>query len=304
MQNQEDDLTKNNMKKYPKVTKCVIPAAWFGTRFLPATKALPKEMFPIIDKPVMQLLVEEAISAWCTDIIIVTWRSKRAIEDHFDSNFELEERLDKSWKFAYLKTIKWLNNMANIVYVRQPYPLWDWDAILRTKNLIWEEPFLVLFWDDIIDNEVSWASQLVKVFNEKQTPVIATIPVNDNEVHLYWIIESDSDNKDIFPVTKFLEKPDSSETTSRSWVIWKYVLTHDIFNYLEKATSWSWDSEIRLADAFELMRKEKEINWVNIVWDRYDTWSKLGFLKATVSFALKRDDLSGDFKEFLRGLDI
>ena len=131
-----------------KIKKCVIPAAGMGTRFLPATKALPKEMFPIIDKPVMQILVEEAISAWCTEIIIVTGRNKRAIEDHFDSNFELESKLEKSWKFDYLKQVKWLNNMANIVYVKQPYPKWDWDAILRTKNLYLRWAFfgLVLRW--------------------------------------------------------------------------------------------------------------------------------------------------------------
>ncbi len=287
-----------------KVRKCVIPAAGMWTRFLPATKALPKEMFPIIDKPVMQMLVEEAISAWCTEIIIVTWRSKRAIEDHFDSNFELEERLDKSWKFEYLKTVKWLNNMANIVYVRQPYPRWDWEAILRTKNLIWDEPFLVLFWDDLVDWKKTWAQQLVEAYERKKAPVIATINVSDKEVNSYWIIETKSCDKDIFPVSKFLEKPKKSETKSRSWVIWKYVITPEIFDYLEKSTSWVWDWEIRLADAFELMRKDTDIYWVNIKWERYDTWSKIWFLKAIVSYALKRDDLKDDFKKFIKSLDL
>lgn len=287
-----------------KITKCVIPAAWFGTRFLPATKALPKEMFPIIDKPVMQMLVEEAISAWCTDIIIVTWRSKRAIEDHFDSNFELEERLDKSWKFDYLKTVKGLNNMANIVYVRQPYPKWDWEAILRTKNLIWDESFLVLFWDDLVDWKKTAAEQLVEAYERKNSAVIATVDVTDEEVSSYWMIETNSKDKDCFVVKKFLEKPKSSETKSRSWVIWKYVLTPDIFEYLEKANSWLWDWEIRLADAFELMRKDKDIYWVNIKWTRYDTWSKIWFLKAVVSYALKREDLKKEFKKFLKELDI
>jgi len=282
----------------------VIPAAWFGTRFLPATKALPKEMFPIIDKPVMQLLVEEAISAWCTDIIIVTWRSKRAIEDHFDSNFELEERLDKSWKFDYLNTVKWLNNMANIVYVRQPYPRWDWEAILRTKNLIWDEPFLVLFWDDLIDNKVSAAKQLVDSYNDTQSTVIATVPVIDKEVNSYWIIESQDDSKNIFSVSKFLEKPSVNETKSRTWVIWKYILTPDIFKYLEKSVSSESEWEIRLADALELMRKDKDIYWVDIKGDRYDTGSKIWFLKATVSYWLKRDDLKWEFREFLKGLDL
>jgi len=287
-----------------KITKCVIPAAWMWTRFLPATKALPKEMFPIIDKPVMQLLVEEAISAWCTDIIIVTWRSKRAIEDHFDSNPELEARLDKSGKFDYLKKVKWLNTMANICYIRQPYPKGDWEAILRAKNLIWDEPFLVLFGDDIVDNEVSAASQLVDTFKKKWNPVIATVDVTDDEVSNYWIIETNSCETDEFKVEKFLEKPKPKETKSRHWVIWKYVLTADIFKYLEKSESWSWDWEIRLADAFELMRKKKDIYWVNIKWTRYDTWSKIWFLKAVVSLALKRDDLKDEFSEFLKWLDL
>ena len=287
-----------------KIKKCVIPAAWMWTRFLPATKALPKEMFPIIDKPVMQLLVEEAISAWCTDIIIVTWRSKRAIEDHFDSNFELEDRLDKSGKFDYLNTVKGLNTMANICYIRQPYPKWDWDAILRTKNLIWDEPFLVLFWDDIVDNEVSAASQLVDSFKKKMSPVIATVDVNDDEISNYWVIETTSCWVDEFKVEKFLEKPKAKETKSRHWVIWKYVLTSEIFKYLEKSESWSWDWEIRLADAFELMRKKRDIYWVNIKWTRYDTWSKIWFLKAVVNYALKRDELKDEFSEYLKSLDL
>lgn len=287
-----------------KVRKCVIPAAGMWTRFLPATKALPKEMFPVIDKPVMQLLVEEAISAWCTDIIIVTWRSKRAIEDHFDSNFELEERLDKSGKFNYLKTVKGLNSMANICYVRQPYPRWDWEAILRTKSLIWDEPFLVLFWDDLVDGEKSAATQLVEAFEEKGSPVIATVEVSDKEVSSYWVIETNSSDKKSFNVSRFLEKPNPSETDSRNWVIWKYVLTPDIFDYLEKSESWLGDGEIRLADAFELMRKQKDIYGVTIDGERYDTWSKIWFLKAIVAFALKRDDLKDEFRDFLKSLDI
>ncbi len=287
-----------------KITKCVIPAAWMWTRFLPATKALPKEMFPIIDKPVMQMLVEEAISAWCTDIIIVTWRSKRAIEDHFDSNFELEERLDRSWKFDYLKTVKWLNSMANIVYVRQPYPKWDWEGILRTKNLIWDEPFLVLFWDDLVDGDESAATQLVNTFYRKNSPVIATVNVTDDEVSSYWVIEPGLCEDNTFIVSKFLEKPKKTETFSRHWVIWKYVLTPDIFKYLEKSTPIWWDWETRLADAFELMRKDKDIYWVKIKWDRYDTGSKIGFLKAIFAYALKRDDLKDELKSFIKWMNI
>ncbi len=284
-----------------KITKCVIPAAGFGTRFLPATKALPKEMFPILDKPVMQILVEEAISAGCSDIIIVTGRSKRAIEDHFDSNPELEERLDKSWKFDYLKIVKWLNQMANIVYVRQPYPKWDGDAILRTKNLIGDEPFLVLFWDDIIDNPVSAAQQLVETFDEKQSCVIATMWVEENAVKNYGILEEKQSFWKSFSVSKMLEKPDPSQTPSRNAAIWKYVLSWDIFEYLEKAPVWK-DGELRLADAFELMRQEKDIYWLRVEWERFDTGSKIGFLKATVHYALKNNEVKDEFFSYLQDI--
>lgn len=286
-----------------KVKKCVIPAAWMGTRFLPATKALPKEMFPIIDKPVMQMLVEEAISAGCTDIIIVTGRSKRAIEDHFDSNFELEERLDRSGKFDYLKTVKWLNEMANIVYVRQPYPKWDWDAILRTKNLIWNEPFLVLFWDDLIDNEVSAARQLVDAYEKTNSSVICSFQVPEERMWSYGILESTS-TEDIFKVDKFMEKPKAEMTKSRNGNIWKYVLTPDIFDYLEKSESLHSDWEIRLIDAFEAMRKDKNVYWVRIKWTRHDTWSKIWFLKATISYGLKNDEVKKDLIEFLKWLNL
>lgn len=287
-----------------KITKCVIPAAWMWTRFLPATKALPKEMFPVIDKPVMQLLVEEAVWAWCTDIIIVTWRSKRAIEDHFDSNFELEERLDKSWKFDYLKTIKWLNTLANIVYVRQPYPRWDWDAILRTKSLIWDEPFLVLFWDDIIDYPTSAARQLVEAYEEKWTPIICSKQVPDEKVSNYGILETDELEKDIFKVKKFLEKPKATDTKSRSANIWKYILTPDIFWYLEKSTPIASDWETRLIDAFELLRREKEINWLKIKWNRFDTWSKIWFLELCINEWLKRDDIKWVLVDYIKSLNI
>lgn len=284
-----------------KITKCVIPAAGMWTRFLPATKALPKEMFPIVDKPVMQYLVEEAIAAGCEEIIIVTWRSKRAIEDHFDSNPELEARLDNSWKFDYLKKVKNLNEMANIVYVRQPYPKGDGDAILRTKNLIWEEAFLVLFWDDIIDNETTAAEQLIKKYEETQSPVIATVGVSEDEVPSYGMLEWEL-NGDTTRVTKFLEKPKASETNSRTAVIGKYVLTPDIFDYLENAASSVWDGEIRLADAFIDMQKHRDIYWLEVKGIRYDTGSKTGYLKASIAYALKHDDLRDEVLDFIKTL--
>ncbi len=194
--------------------------------------------------------------------------------------------------------------MANIAYVRQPYPRGDWDAILRAKNLIWDEPFLVLFWDDIIDWEKTAAQQLVETYHRKNSSVIATIPVSDDEVSSYWIIESTSQDENAFIVDKFLEKPKASETVSRSWVVWKYVLSWEIFKYLEKVANSKATWEIRLADAFELMRQDKDIYWVNIKWNRYDTWSKLWFLKATIAFWLKNDELKDDFKDFIKNLNL
>lgn len=270
-----------------------------GTRFLPATKALPKEMFPIVDKPVMQYLVEEAIAAGCEEIIIVTGRSKRAIEDHFDSNPELEQRLDASGKFDYLKKIKNLNEMANIVYVRQPYPRGDGDAILRTKNLIGDEPFLVLFGDDIIDNPISAAQQLIDKHEETQSSVIATVWVSDAEVSSYGMLEWELDG-DTTKVTKFLEKPKSSETTSRTGVIGKYVLTPDIFSYLENAKSNTPDGEIRLADAFISMQKDRDIYGLQVQGTRYDTGSKIGYLKACIAYAMKDEELEKELKNFLK----
>ncbi len=194
--------------------------------------------------------------------------------------------------------------MANITYLRQPYPRGDGDAILRAKPFIWDEPFLVLFWDDLIDWEKTWAEQLVDVFERKNSCVIASIPVKEDEVSQYWIIESSSTDWNSFIVDKFLEKPNSSETKSRNWVIWKYVVTNDIFKYLEKASNMKASWEIRLADAFELMRKEKDIYWVNIEWDRYDTWSKIGFLKATIAYWLKNDEVKDELKAYLKNLKI
>ena len=282
-----------------KITKCIIPAAGFGTRFLPATKAQPKEMLPIVDKPVIQYLVEEAVAAWITDIVIVTWRWKRSIEDHFDKSFELEHTLVEKGKIKELAEVEKISSLANIVYVRQPVPKWDWDALLRAAHLIWDEPFLVLFGDDLIKWEKSGAEQLIEAFHRKWSPVIALEKVSDERVSNYWILESKSVEWKIHLASKFLEKPKSTETSSRLWVIGKYILTPDIFDYLRLAPQWK-DSEIRLADAFVLMMKDRDIYWIEMEWVRYDTWDKLGFLKATIDFALDREDLGKDLLDFIK----
>ncbi len=286
-----------------KIKKAIIPAAGFGTRFLPATKALPKEMFPIVDKPVMQYLVEEAVGIGVEDIVIVTWRNKRAIEDHFDANPELEILLQQRGKTEALKKIKRLNSLANIVYIRQPYPRWDGDAILRAKDFLGNEPFLILFWDDIIDNTPSAAQQLADKFFETGAPVIATIPVKDEEVSSYWIIEGQKDGK-LIKANKILEKPQSSQTTSRNWIVGKYVVTPEIFDYLQIAQNNSQSDEFRLADAFELMLQDgKNVYGVEIEGNRFDTGSKLWYIKATIHFGLKEwNGLAQELKEFLRDL--
>ncbi|EKE27086.1 MAG: hypothetical protein ACD_4C00049G0003 [uncultured bacterium (gcode 4)] len=281
-----------------KITKCIIPAAGFGTRFLPATKAQPKEMLPIVDKPVIQYLVEEAVASGIEDIVIITGRWKRSLEDHFDTSFELEYTLVEKGKTKELAEVEKISTMANIAYVRQPIPKWDWDAILRARHFIWDEPFLVLFWDDLIKWEVPWAQQLIEAFYRKNAPIIALERVPDDKVSSYGIVESNLSEEWIHLVSNFKEKPKSTETESRLWVIWKYVLTPDIFDYLEKQPSESW--EIRLADAFSLMIKDKDIYGLEMKWTRYDTWDKFWFLKATIDYALDREDLWPQLKEFLK----
>lgn len=282
-----------------KIRKCIIPAAGFGTRFLPATKAQPKEMLPIVDKPVIQYLVEEAVASGIEDIIIITWRWKRSIEDHFDASFELEKTLVEKGKTKELALVEEVSNLANIAYVRQPLPRWDWDAIFRARHFIWNEPFLVLFWDDLVDGEKPASLQLIEAFSRKNAPVIALEKVVDDKVSSYWIVEARESDEKLHTVSKFLEKPKSTETDSRLGVIWKYVLTPEIFDYLEKAPSWK-DWEIRLADAFALMIKDKDIYALEMEGTRYDTWDKFWFLQASIDFALKREDLWDKLREFLK----
>jgi len=284
------------------VRKCVIPAAGFWTRFLPATKALPKEMFPIIDKPVMQYLVEEAVWIWCTEIIIVTWRNKRAIEDHFDSNYELEKLLEKSNKFKKLERVKSLSRMANISYIRQPYPRWDGDAILRAKPFLGDEPFLVLFWDDLIFNRKSAAKQLHEEFLRKWSPVIATNLVEDKDVSSYWILEGNYASDKCLLVNWVKEKPKAKDTDSRHWIIWKYILTPEIFKYLEELEISNKTGEIRLADAFSEMINDKDIYWLDVDWERFDTWSYVWFIKATIKMALENDKLSPEISSYIKSL--
>ncbi len=284
-----------------KVRKCIIPAAGFWTRFLPATKAQPKEMLPIVDKPVIQYLVEEAVSAGITDIMIVTGRGKQAIENHFDASFELEKTLVEKGKVQELEMVERVSKLAHIAYVRQPLPRGDGDALLHARAWIGNEPCLVLFGDDLILWEKSGAEQLIETFERKNAPIIALEKVADKRVSSYGIIESKHSDGRIHQVDKFLEKPKPEETTSRLGVIGKYVITPEVFEYLEEDSTWaSKDGEIRLADAFARMVKDRDIYGLEMEWDRYDTGDKFGFLKATIDYALARDDLKPQILEFLK----
>lgn len=281
------------------IKKCIIPAAGRGTRFLPASKAIAKEIFPVVDTPVIELLIQEAVSAGCEEIIIVTGKGKDEIIDHFDANRELEKSLEGNEKKKYLlDALKNTTHGAKIYSVRQPYPKGDGDAIMQARSFIWDEPFLVLFWDDLVFGEYSAAQQLSEAFSEKKAPVIATYKVSEQEVSHCGIIESSEDGK-VFWVEKFLEKPQVQETTARAGVIGKYILTPQIFEYLEKSTPINSDGETRLADAFELMRKDTKIYWVDIQWERCDTGNKFGYLKANILYGLQHPETREELKKFL-----
>ena len=285
-----------------KIRKCIIPAAGFGTRFLPATKAQPKEMLPIVDKPVIQYLVEEAVAAGITDIMIVTGRGKQAIENHFDASFELEKTLVEKWKIKELALVEAVSHLANIAYVRQPLPRGDGDALLHARAWIGDEPCLVLFGDDLIKWEKWWAEQLVEAFEKYQSPVIALERVSDKRVSSYGIVESATWEGHIYQVSRFLEKPKPEETTSRLGVIGKYIITPEVFTHLASDSVWtSKDGEIRLADAFaRMVDAGGKIYGIEMEGDRYDTGDKFGFLKATIDYALDRDDLGPQLLEFLQ----
>jgi UTP--glucose-1-phosphate uridylyltransferase len=286
-----------------KIRKAVFPAAGFGTRFLPATKAQPKEMLPIVDKPVIQYLVEEAVKSGIEEIIIVTGSGKRAIEDHFDRTFELEHNLAKKNKRDLLAEVLKVSDLAKFVYVRQPMPLGDGHAVLCAKELVNNEPFAVMFGDDIVDGKTPALKQLIDVYNETGSSVIGLERVPDNEVQNYGIIEvKESDNRKHL-VSSLIEKPSIKEAPSNLGIIGKYVVTPGIMDSLEKATR-SKDGELRLIDGFRDLIKTQKIYGLELEGKRYDTGNKYGLIEATIDFALKREGLSGKLKKYLKSLDL
>ncbi len=275
-----------------KIKKAILPVAGFGTRFLPATKAQPKEMLPVFDTPAIQYIVEEAIDAGIEDIIIVTGRTKRAIEDHFDANFELEHSLEQKGKTKELEMVQKISDMANFIYVRQPKPKGDGHALLCAESLVAEdEPVVVLFGDDLVDNQggKNAVQQMMEVYEETGDSVVLLEQVPEERISQYGVVDYKTKSDAYGLVSRFVEKPKPAEAPSDLGVIGKYILTPDIWKKL-KTCKPSPDGEIRLANAFEShLESGGEIMGRILEGERFDTGDKLGFLKATIHFALKKE---------------
>ena len=285
------------------VTKAVIPAAGQGTRFLPATKASPKEMLPLVDKPLIQYIAEEAALAGIRDIIVISGRGKRAIEDHFDVSYELEETLKQSGKDALLKEIHAISDLANFCYVRQHHMRGLGDAILCAQPVIGDEPFAVMLGDEIIDADVPAIAQLIDLYNRFQAPIIGVQEVAPDEVSHYGIITPKPAGDGLFQVTDLIEKPSPDEAPSRLAVIGRYVLTPVVFAALEKTLPGK-NQEIQLTDALRTVAKQGPMYACMIKGKRFDAGDKLGFLKATVEFGLKNPELGERFARYLKQLSV
>ena len=286
-----------------KIRKAILPVAGFGTRFLPATKAQPKEMLPVVDKPIIQYLVEEAVAAGIEEIIFVTGRGKRAIEDHFDCSFELEHTLVEKNKLGLLDEIYKIAKLAKFTFVRQPKPLGDGDAILKAKHLIENEPCAVLFGDDIVDSEKPCIRQLIDVFEEYNSPVVALQEVPKEDVSKFGVVDAVKTAERVYKIKDLVEKPSIEEAPSNLIIVGKYIITPDVFNELENLKLGK-TGEIVLADALKALLPKKAVYGCEFEGRRYDCGSKLGFLEATVEFALKHKELNGKFREYLKGLKL
>lgn len=286
-----------------KVKKAVIPAAGLGTRFLPATKAQPKEMLPIVDKPAIQYIVEEILESGITDILIITGRNKRALEDHFDKSVELEYQLEEKEKHDLLEIVQGISKMVNIHYVRQKQANGLGHAINCAKTFIGNEPFAVLLPDDIIDSQKPCLKQLIEVYDEHACSVLGVQQVPKEEVNKYGIVDGKAINSSCYSVNNLVEKPPIEQAPSDIAIIGRYIITPEIFNILGH-TKPGAGGEIQLTDALkELITTQKMIAY-QFEGNRYDIGDKQGFLKATVEFALKREDLKEEFGQYLRDLKL
>ncbi|MGL5694042.1 MAG: UTP--glucose-1-phosphate uridylyltransferase GalU [Peptostreptococcaceae bacterium] len=282
-----------------KVRKAIIPAAGLGTRFLPATKSQPKEMLPIVDKPTLQYIIEEAINSGIEEILIVTGRSKKSIEDHFDRSVELELELEQKGKKEMLKMVQDISNMVNIHYIRQKEPKGLGHAIHCAKSFIGNEPFAVLLGDDIVDANTPCLKQLINAYNEYKTTILGVQTVAKNDVNKYGILDVKHIEDRVYKVKDMVEKPSLEEAPSNIAILGRYIITPEIFNILENQEAGK-GGEIQLTDALQTLGNREAIYAYNFEGRRYDVGDKLGFLEATVDFALKREDLRDDFMAFLR----
>ena len=283
------------------IRKAIIPAAGLGTRFLPATKAQPKEMLPIVDKPTIQFIIEEAIASGIEDILIVTGRGKRAIEDHFDRSLELEKELEKKGQAQLLEQVRQIADLANIHYIRQKEAKGLGHAIYCAKAFIGNEPFAVLLGDDIVRSEMPCLKQMIDVHAEYHTSILGVQHVPLDDVSKYGIIEGKQIDERMFKVKTLVEKPDKEHAPSNLAILGRYIITPSIFRYLENAKPGK-NGEIQLTDALCRLAKAEPMYAYDFVGRRYDVGNKLGFLQATVEFALDREDIKDDFEIYLRGL--
>ena len=289
-----------------KVRKAVFPAAGLGTRFLPATKAQPKEMLPLVDKPIIQYGVEEALASGCDQIIIVTGRGKTAIEDYFDVSYELEKMLEERGKTDLLEQVRQISDMVHIAYVRQKEALGLGHAVLMARELVGDEPFAVILPDDVIQAPVPCLKQMIEIYNQTESSVLATQQVEGAAISAYGVLDAKptgTHDGRLYEVRNLVEKPKPEDAPSNLAIIGRYILTPAIFDVLQ-ATALGKGGELQLTDGLRQLLKQEKVYGFTFEGKRYDTGDKLGMLKATVEFALKRDDLGGDFRNYLKTLDL
>lgn len=282
-----------------RVRKAVFPAAGLGTRFLPATKSSPKEMLPLVDKPLIQYVVEEAVASGIESIVIVTGRGKTTIEDHFDVSFELEKLLEERGKPELLREMRQISEMARITYVRQREALGLGHAILQAKDSVGDEPFAVLLSDDIIDSKTPALKQLLDVYEKYDAPVVAVFEVKGEAISRFGAVDGEEVEPGVYKIRDMVEKPPLAEAPSNLAIIGRYILTPDIFEEIE-TTRPGAIGEIQITDAMRALLKKRPFYAVRFEGTRYDAGDKLGFLIATVELALKHEDLAPEFREYLK----
>ena len=286
-----------------RINKAVLPAAGLGTRFLPATKAQPKEMLPLVDKPLIQYVVEESVGAGITNVIIVTGRGKTAIEDHFDVSFELEQFLEDKGKVKELGIVKAISDLVNVSYVRQKEALGLGHAVAVAEPLVGDEAFAVLLGDDVVASDVPCIQQMIEVYEQVKAPVLAVMRVPGDEISSYGVIAATSEGERLHRVSRLVEKPPADEAPSDLAIIGRYILTPAIFEHVKK-TGTDARGEIQLTNALESLLSETPIYGFEFEGVRHDCGNKLGFLKASVEYALSRPDLGAQFRDYLKSLDL